>query len=171
MTRPPRTVRLAELSPEDVGALVAGRIRDHVGTWAPLSGPRAQSLATDAAFLVRWTQGGDGSAARAGDVLAAFVAQLFASPLARAPDEPALDVTDPIQLVLAAASARVKIEAGQPVPAVQLAALLGVDQSRIRQLVLAGELRRTTAEQKRGRQMDAPILATDARKMLAAREA
>lgn len=151
--------------------MVSNRIRDHVGTWAPLSGQRAQSLATDAAFLVRWAQSGDGSATRAGDVLAAFVAQLFASPLARAPDEPAFDVTDPIQLVLAAASARIKIEAGQPVPAAQLAALLGFDQSRVRQLVLDGTLRRTTVEPKRGRKMDAPILATDARKMLASREA
>lgn len=172
MSRQRRAQRLAELSPEEIGERVSERIREHVATWAAVSGPDLRRIATDAQRLTRWAQRGDGRTHdQSAGVCAELVRQLFSSPLVPASAEPPLDPDDPIQLMLSAALARLKIESSQPVPAVQLAALLGFDRSRIRQLVLSGEIRRTSAEQKRGRQMDAPILASDARHLLAKHDA
>jgi GH24 family phage-related lysozyme (muramidase) len=125
-----------------------------------------QAISGAAEALTRWAKDGNqDDRIQAISTLKVLSDILFRSPLGGPTAEPTFNEKDAAQLVLSAATARLKIENRQPVPVPQIAALVGFDRSRVRQFIRAGKLRRTKAEQKRGRQMDAPIVPSDARKL------
>ena len=179
MPRAPRTPRLEDLEPADVAAQAARLLLDAGTRLAELAGwalhadePGASPFGGRVADLVRWTQAGEAELRDdAVELLDALVPALFARPIDGPPShEPPIAPSTGLGVLLCAALARRKLEARDPVPAVQLAALGGVDVSRVRQHIRQGELRRTTKAPSRGRAMDAPVRPGDARRWLGERD-
>jgi len=178
MPRTPSTPRLDELDAGLVAAQVSQTLLStatmiaELGGWSlkvPTTGDR---LGDRVDGLVTWVQCGDPDLiVDALRLLDELVPALFARPIDGPPDhEPPIDPRTELGLLLCAGLARRKLDAKLPVPAVQLAALGGVDVSRVRQHIRQGELRRTTKAQKRGRAMDRPVRFNDARRWLEERD-
>lgn len=173
MGRLPDTPRLAELSPKYCARHAAQVIRTHVDdTYKQAGRVLVEQLISHVAVgtavevLSRWAK--EGKPAYKEAALATFdalVKLLFRAPLMPA-TPPTFDHEDPLQLVMAAARARKLVEAGNPVPSPDLAALAGFDRSRPRQLVREGILRRSASTEGRRGFQDAPIRNDDARALL-----
>lgn len=178
MTQP---LRLDDLVPEEVAASIVEAARAVMLAFSEQLAPGVEwverkkvhperaRLAVSVATLVRYAkEGGNHDEAQelVRDLSAALHRRVVDSEEARAEPGEELEVTTPIGLALAAASARVLLATNRPVGAPQLAILANVDASAIRRLVAAGELEAERLPPKLG---GAQIRAAVARRWLAQR--
>ena len=175
--RRPATPRLQTINPSEWAEHVYLMVRGYLAGLEialPVSIEIDRSALCDqlAEFCTWAQQGGVGeSRARAIEMLDQLKRALYRCPDSPPPTdddpEPRFDERNLTGLVLAAATARLKVEDKEPVTVPQLGALSGFDRSRIRQFITSGRLRRTKVQQGAGRrQMDAPIVPSDARRLL-----
>lgn len=155
-------VKLAELDCRDVGARAARALVDHVGRAAFQLGPAYEvrvdggdPAASDLALTMRalteyaqrglpvwdWTDTG-----MVADGLLSAISALYGSPLgdltgtAADPSDVDVDPSDPVNVALAAAGARLRVDTGAPVTARDVGVLAGISGQGVRRYVRSGEL-------------------------------
>jgi hypothetical protein len=145
----------------DAAAVRAGRL-----TTTPT---RQATLQPVIAEVVTFAINGEGDVDRVDAALDDLMAFLFTSPgdafSKTTSATPAFNIETSLGLVLAAASARLKLARKEPLTTGELAALSGYSAQRVRQMAQDGSLRRVARVQ-RGRKMDAPIRWADAKDFL-----
>jgi hypothetical protein len=153
-------VALASLTPDGVADEVVQAVLRHLDHYAvPLSpgitltvegdreGRLATTLALSASDLTRYAQTGDtgdwGGDDGAAGVIHEVAEACYSSPAGWAETDLAREVepTTAIGTVLIAAEARRRLAAGEAIPRLWLAVLLGVGERYVRKLVAAGEVR------------------------------
>lgn len=104
------------------------------------------------------------------EFFAASICRLLAAPLSAGTPEDLYDrsIEDPLGLVVAAALARDALAHGRPIEAEQLAALSGLSERQIQEIVRAGAIQGARAVEARGRKLYA-VEAKSARRWLCER--
>jgi hypothetical protein len=165
MARPTSAPRISTLSPAVVAAEVDRRLLEHLGQLAFVGGfgitvrvdvRGSSDLAVTAQALCEYAQKGlpvwdwetDEEAA---DACQSLVSRFWSPPAEAGSGTFGLgplgdgyeeaDMSDPIELVLVAAWARVELSRDEPVTARQLAALAGLDPQAVRLLAREGEIK------------------------------
>lgn len=165
MARPTKTPRIATLSPAVVAAEVDKRLLDHLNNLSFIGGfgitvrvdVRGPSdLACTAQALCEYAQRGlpvwDWEThEEAADACQSLVSRFWSPPAEAGSGTFGLgplgdgyeeaDMSDPIELVLVAAWARVELSRDEPVTARQLAALAGLDPQAVRLMAREGEIK------------------------------
>lgn len=174
MAPPRKTPRLEDLDPDALAKRIEGLVIAHLRRFsltpdAAAAAAREFEVGRRVRLLYRWARYGEGSATEAAASLVRLEFALFGRGVDESPPELVYEIDTEIGLLFAASRGRLLLAKKQSIPVVLLAAVAGANRQRIRQLLDAGELRRETRPQAFGRQMDAPVLCSDARKMLAIR--
>lgn len=130
--------------------------------------PSPTKFRAECAALLQWVRTGD---VAQGHDPREFLRTMLDVLYRGKPPEASLNTVDrdtPLTIVLNAGMARLHLEAREPVPVPQLAALGNIDRGHLGFLIRNGELRRSQAARSSptGRMMDAPIVPSDARKWL-----
>jgi len=169
--RTPNKPRLSKLRDDEVATPAYEMVLEKAAGVAgllqvKLPAPNQARFRSECAALLEWARTGENANGHTPKTFLKLLLDVLYD--GKVPDASlnTVDKESPLRLVLAAGMGRMHLEAREPVPTVQLAALGNIDRGHLSHLIRLGELRRTQAAIKSGRAIDAPILPSDARKWL-----